>query len=284
MRKLLIALLLLPLLAACDRVPPGHVGILVNLLGGEKGVDTEELPVGRYWVGINEELYLFPTFQQNAEWTQDSREGSEVDEALYFQSKDGLEFSADVAVSYSFNPDMITEIFQTYRRGTDEITDVVVRNVVRDSLTKRSSSLSSEEIYGEGKVKLIDSVLADTRSSLESRGINIHTLSWMGKIRVPDLVETAINDKVSSNQKAQQRNNEIQTSIAEARKAEEAAKGEAAAIMAVAEARAKANRVLAESITPELVEYLKTEKWDGKLPTYTGGPTPMIQVPDLAQQ
>lgn len=29
--------------AACSYVPAGNVGVKVNLLGGEKGVDTEEL-------------------------------------------------------------------------------------------------------------------------------------------------------------------------------------------------------------------------------------------------
>ena len=47
------------------KVPAGNVGIKVYLLGGEKGVDAEQKGPGRYWIGWNEDLYLFPTYKQN---------------------------------------------------------------------------------------------------------------------------------------------------------------------------------------------------------------------------
>lgn len=48
----------------CSKVEAGHVGVKVYLLGRDKGVDSEVLGVGRYWIGWNEDLYLFPTYQQ----------------------------------------------------------------------------------------------------------------------------------------------------------------------------------------------------------------------------
>ena len=67
-KMMLIALLALTMVA-CSKAPAGHVGVKYYLLGGDKGVDSEELPPGRYWIGVNEELYLFPTFTQNYVWT-----------------------------------------------------------------------------------------------------------------------------------------------------------------------------------------------------------------------
>ena len=67
------------LLQACTKVPAGYKGIRVYLLGNKKGVDIEELGVGRYYIGINQELYLFPTFTQNYVWTQSVDEGSPED-------------------------------------------------------------------------------------------------------------------------------------------------------------------------------------------------------------
>ena len=43
------------------------------------------------------------------------------------------------------------------------------------------------------------------------------------------------------------------------------------AILGVATAQAKANQLLNASLTPTLVNYKAIEKWDGKLPTYSGG-------------
>jgi len=57
------------------------------------------------------------------------------------------------------------------------------------------------------------------------------------------------------------------------------AAGRAKAINAEAEAEARANTLLAQSITPTLVQYEITKKWDGKLPQFSGSSTPLIQLP-----
>ena len=115
MRKLIIILGAL-LLVSCSRVEPGYVGIKVNLLGGSKGVDTEVLGVGKYWIGMNERLYHFPTFQQNYVWTRDKKEGSLNDESIKFQTKEGMEVGADLGISYHVDRSKVSILFQKYRR------------------------------------------------------------------------------------------------------------------------------------------------------------------------
>jgi len=51
----------------------------------------------------------------------------------------------------------------------------------------------------------------------------------------------------------------------------EKAKSESQAILLKAESQAKANRLLNESITPEILEFNKINRWNGKLPTTTLG-------------
>lgn len=46
LKVLVLLLLVVVVTAGCSRVPPGHVGVKVYLLGGEKGVDTEDLGGG----------------------------------------------------------------------------------------------------------------------------------------------------------------------------------------------------------------------------------------------
>ena len=48
------------------------------------------------------------------------------------------------------------------------------------------------------------------------------------------------------------------------------AEAEAEVIRKKAQAQADANKLLSESLTPEVVEYEKIQKWDGKLPYATG--------------
>lgn len=266
-------------LAACSYVPAGNVGVKVNMLGGEKGVDTEVLGVGRYWIGINEELYLFPTFMQNYVWTAGVDEGSPNNESISFQTADGMTANADIGISYSIDPDKISIIFQTYRRGVEEITDTFLRNMVRDALVKQSSNKPIEYVYGAGKAELIAAVQADVTDQVGPLGIKIDKIYWIGEIRLPAVVLESINNKNAATQMAQQRQNEVAQAKAEADKKIEDARGVAESILRVAEAQAKANRLLADSLTNEFVQYQAITKWNGELPRMTGSAAvPFIDV------
>lgn len=266
-------------LAACSTVPAGHVGVKVYLLGGAKGVDSEELPVGRYWIGMNEQLYIFPTYMQNYVWTKDPREGSAQDESISFQTVEGMSANADVGISYSLDPTKINKIFQTYRRGVDEITDTFLRNMVRDALVKEASSKPIEYIYGAGKADLMTAVQTDVQKQVAGIGIKIDKIYWIGEIRLPQTVIDSINAKNAATQMAQQRQNEVAQARAEAEKKVAEAKGEADSILLKAKAQAEANRELSASITGDLVQYRALEKWDGVLPRMTGSSAvPFINV------
>jgi regulator of protease activity HflC (stomatin/prohibitin superfamily) len=257
-------------LAACSTVPAGNVGVKVYLLGGSKGVDSEELGVGRYWIGWNEELYIFPTFMQNYTWTKAPDATGTEDESLSFQTMDGMTANADVGISYSIDPNKVTKIFQTYRRGVAEITDTFLRNMVRDALVKNASNKPIEYVYGAGKADLISSVQKDVQNQVAEIGIKIEKIYWIGEIRLPETVIASINAKNAATQMAQQRQNEVAQATAEAQKRVAEAKGEAESVLLKAQAQAQANKELAASITPELVQYRALEKWDGVLPKMTG--------------
>jgi len=278
-RNVALAVLMLGSVAACSTVPAGHVGVKVFLLGGDKGVDSEELGVGRYWIGMNEELYIFPTFMQNYVWTKDPAEGSPNDESISFQTADGMTANADVGISYSIDPTKVTGIFQTYRRGVDEITDTFLRNMVRDALVKQASNKPIEYVYGAGKADLMASVQKDVASQVGPLGIKIDKIYWIGEIRLPQTVIESINAKNAATQMAQQRQNEVAQAKAEADKKIEDARGTAESILRVADAQAKANKLLAQSLTPEFVQYQAITKWDGILPKFTGSAAvPFIDV------
>jgi len=264
----------------CSRVPPGHVGIKVNLLGGEKGVDTKELGVGRYFIGINEQLYTFPTFAQNYVWTKDSREGSPDDESISFQTIEGMEVSGDFGIQYQINPTKVGVLFQKYRRGVEEITDIFLRNLVRDEINKLASKLKVEDIYGLGKESLMNELNQRCASNVVEQGVIIDKIYVIGTLRLPQAVVDSLNNKIAATQKAQMRENEIREAEAAAQKKIADAKGEADSLLMVAKAQAEANTILAKSLTPEFVQYQMVTKWNGALSQFSGGGmTPLIQLP-----
>jgi regulator of protease activity HflC (stomatin/prohibitin superfamily) len=268
----LLLILMVGLLTAtsCSKVPAGNVGVKFYLLGNSKGVDTEELQPGRYYIGMNEELYLFPTFTQNYVWTSDVTEGSENDESFNFQDVEGLELNADIGITYHIDPTKVSIIFQKYKRGINEITDVFLRNMVRDALVSASSQKNVEYIYGIGKTALLDEVQKNIKAECSPLGIEIDKLYWIGRIKVPDAVKKAIDAKIKATQTAQQMENELRGTEAQAKKKIAEAKGTAESVEIKAIAEAKANRLISASLSKELVEYVKVKRWDGKLPQVTG--------------
>lgn len=254
-------------MTSCQKVPAGNVGIKFYLLGSDKGVDYEELKPGRYWIGINEELYLFPTFTQNYTWESDSEEG---DKSFNFQDRDGLELNADIGITYHLNASNIDLLFQKYKKGIDEITDVFLRNMVRDALVTRSSKLGVEYIYGEGRAQLLDSVTYDVKSQCDSIGIVVDKIYWIGRIKLPEAVKGAIDSKIKATQVAQQRENELRETEAAAKKQIAQAEGSAKSLIIKADAEAYYNRTVSGSLTPQIVEMKRLEKWDGKYPVTYG--------------
>lgn len=282
LNNILIAALMVMSLTACDKVPVGNVGVKVYLLGGSKGVDVEELSPGRYWIGINEELFLFPTYTQNYTWTVEPDETGNEDESISFQTVEGLTVNADVGISYSITPDKVATIFQKYRKGINEITDIYLRNMVRDALVTAASTKPIASVYGAGKAELIQATEKHVRDQVQPLGINIERIYWTGNLRLPNSVTTAINEKISATQKAAQRENEVAQAKAEAEKVRVSAQGDADAKLLMAEAEAKAIRVKGEALAnnPKLIEWSAIEKWNGTLPQFTGGGAiPFINVP-----
>lgn len=262
----LFALFGLFAVSACEKIPAGHVGLKVSLYGSEKGVSVVELPPGRYFNGLSHEFFEFPTFTQNVTWEDDADDRG----AIVFQTREGLTTTVDLGIKYHLNPTMISDIFQTYRKGVNEITDVDVRNIVRNSMNRVASRYFIRDIYGAKKTEFLDAVITEVKLKTEPNGIIVEELFVVGTFFLPPEVYASINATQKAEQDALMRNNEIESSIAEAKKLVEEARGEAEAIRLRSEAEANANIEIARSISPVLIDYYRVQAWNGEMPRVTG--------------
>lgn len=261
------------MLSGCSKVPVGNVGVKVYLLGGDKGVDHEVLGAGKYYIGMNEELYLFPTFSQNYVWDK----AGTKDESLTFGTSEGLSIGADLGITYSIQPDKVAVVFQKYRKGVDEITEIYLRNMVRDALVTSASKRGVESIYGVGKADLIAEVEDTVRAQVKDIGIIVERVYWVGDLRLPDSVTKSINAKIQATQISMQRENEVKTAEAQAAIEVAQAKGQAEAKLTNARAEAESLRIQNAALheSRDILELrrievskLAAEKWNGVLPTH----------------
>jgi len=250
-----------------------------GLYGSSKGVQAQELGVGRYWIGYNQELYLFPTFTQTYTWTEAATEGR-AHESITFQSLEGLAINTDVGVTYHVVPDKVSLLFQKYRRTLEEITDTYIHNMIRDAFVEEASHLPIETIYGKGKSALVNAVQDRVQAQVKEIGIVIEKVYLVNTLRLPPAVESAINAKAAASQMAEQRQNELAQSQAEAQKEIAAAQGIAQSKLIVADAEAKAIKLKGDALkdNPALIQWSAVDKWDGKMPQVSGGATPFINL------
>lgn len=265
-------LFLLMLSTACSYsyVRPGNVGVLVNLRGSDKGVNHQIVGVGKYYIGANKELYQFPTYLQNYNYTKSANEGKPVDESFTFQDKQGMSINSDAGISYQFMSDKIDFIFQKFNKGPEEITNVFLRSVIRDSFNRAASTRSIEELYGPGKSTFINEVQADVQKQALAYGIKVDRLLLINELRLPKEISDAINAKNMADQKSQQAVNELKITQAEVAKTVAKAEGDARATIVKANADATAYKVVNSSLTPMLIEKMRIEKWRGDYPQVLG--------------
>lgn len=273
-----LSLILLSLvLGACTRIEPGHVGIKVNLSGDNRGVSDEQLVNGRVFFNpFTTVVYEFPTFTQRFAWL--SSDG----ESITFNSSEGAAIDTDVAFATAFKGEAVPQLFQDFRRSAGEIVDGWVRDQVRNCMNEVGSTMAAVTILGHGKTDFIKGINQCARGELESRGFTSIEISLIGEARTDDRVRQSIAQVIEATQKALRAEAEVRQAEAEANKVAASAdgerrkriaeaQGEADAILTRAKAQAEANRIVAQSVTKDLIQYESIRRWDGVLPRFTGG-------------
>ncbi|CTS23192.1 putative serine protease [Escherichia coli] len=141
---------------------------------------------------------------------------------------------------------------------------------------------TTDKFIDGGKSELLDAALKDIQEEMTPIGIQVISLSYVGKPEYPPTVIDSINAKVTANQKTLQREQEVKQREAEANMLRAEAAGQADAIRTKAQAEADAIRLRGEALrqNPGVMELEAINKWNGTLPQYmtSGANTPFIQV------
>lgn len=281
------ALLLIVLLSTCgyERIDSGHAGIKVELFGNDKGVqDIVLVNGGQFYNKWTQEVYEFPTNVQHKVWQM--QEG--LNEEFAVTTADGMTLKFDVGFDYQVIPQRVPDIFQKYRKQLPQITDEFLRTAVRNSYNDIAGRFISDTLLFKRNV-----YETEVKKNLELKlreDFTVNQLGITGEIRVPATMKTAIENKIKTNQEAQTVQNELNITKAQAKKQIAKAQGDSISLMVATNARALATRVEADadayynqkinqSLTSTLIEHNKVQTWDGKLPTYQGGGSPIMSMP-----
>jgi regulator of protease activity HflC (stomatin/prohibitin superfamily) len=272
----LIALIVLMPLTV-KYISPGHVGILIHRTGG--GVDPTPLGAGLHPRNpLLSDIVEYPTYMQTLVLTKSSNEGSATNDEINVNSVEGQPVSLDVSMSFQLDPAKVPQLYTTFRTDIESIQHTYVRQAIRQALQEVFGQEEIAEAIGPKKSEATNRVEKLLQDRLSPYGIEVKQFT-INELRAPNSVVEAINQKNVMQQQALTAQNELQKNEFQASGDSIKAAGHAKAILAEAEAQAKANRLLAESITPTLVQYEMTKRWNGQMPQVTGSSMPMISLP-----
>lgn len=153
----------------------------------------------------------------------------------------------------------VTKWHLRYRKTTEELEQSVILTEVKNAY-KDVAGLYETDSLINNRPAFEKEVEALLKERLSTRGFTFTNIQ--SSVKPNDVLQAAIDEKNTAVQNALKVENEKKAAIAEAEKVVAAAKG-----------KADANRILQQSITPELIQLKAVEKWDGKLPLSTGGNT-----------
>ena len=284
------ALVLILLIVGCvvclEKVPAGYVGVVYNMDGG---VDGEVLTQGWHLVSPTKKVTEYSIGIEQSYLTAEDKGDSPHDESFNIPTSDGKTVKVNLEFSYRFDEERVASTFVKFKGKSGEaIKDSFIKPKVVAWTQEVSANYPVTDIFGDKRTQINAELDVYLREKFDQYGIIIDTVNFTD-ISVDAETAAAIQKKVTAQQELELANIEAQTAKIQAEKEKEVAQiqaekniieAEAAAevVRIEAEAEAEANREIAASLTAELIEKIKYEQWDGKMPTVTGGATPIISI------
>ena len=255
-------------------IPAGYVGVVYSMNGG---VEDEVLTQGVHLVSPTKNVKEFTVGNEQIVLSKDSREGSEGDDSFLVSTADNANISISFQMSYRFMQDRVTETYSKFR-GMDgeQIVNSRARTVLKAKISEVTTDYTMMDIYSGNRGLINEEITKFLQNEFsEEFGIEVIDASIID-VHPDAQLQKTINDRVTAMQKKQQAEAEQETIRVQNETKLMEAEAEAKAKLIEAQAEADANRVIAESITPELIEMKEAEARDKHGWVTVMGGTPVV--------
>jgi regulator of protease activity HflC (stomatin/prohibitin superfamily) len=233
------------------KVAPGTVGVVTHF----GAVQDEILPEG---------LHLVTPIKTNV--VPMTVRVQKFEDVATASSKDLQNVTTKVALNFYLSKEKTNIIFQelgpNYHR-------TIIEPTIQESLKSVTAQFNAEQLITKrSDVKQL--MFEMIRERLERSNIIVTDFSIIDFSFTIDF-NKAIEEKQIAEQRALRAKNDLNRVKIEAQQAKEKAKGEADAQLELARSEAESQRLIKESLTPDIVQLRAIQKWDGKAPLVISG-------------
>ena len=294
----IIMILALVLCFFCtEKIPAGYVGVVYNMNGGIEG---ETLSQGFKIVAPTKKVTLYSVGLEQSYLSSEKVGDSKEDESFKIPTSDGKTVTVNLEFSYMFDPERGAETVTLFKGMSGaEIKDTFIKPKVRAWTQEVSANYPVTDIFGDKRSQINEDLDVHLKEKFDEYGIIIDTVNFTD-ISVDPETQAAIQKKVNAQQELELANIEAQTAKIQANKDREvarvqaekdkevagikaeqkiiAAEADAEALRIASEAEAAANKEIAASLTPSLIEKIKYEQWNGVMPSVQGADGIIVDI------
>lgn len=241
--------------ASITIVPAGNTGVVLTF-----GKVSDRI--------LTEGLSLKAPFVQNVKIINNKIQVIEIEANAV--SKDLQTVSSSIAVNYRVGYESSASIYKNIGSNYESI---ILLPAVKESVKAVTAKYTAEQLITK-RNQVGDEIKEALESKVNEYGVviekfNIVNFDFSAEFNAAIEAKQVAEQNLIKTQTEQQQ--EIVIAEAEAQKKIIAAEADAKAIKKKADAQAEANETISKSLSGNLIEYEKVQKWDGELPVATGG-------------
>ena len=252
-----------------ERVPVGYVGVVYSAAG----VEDQTLSQGWHILSPLKKVSRFPISQQQIVFSDDPADYNDKkhDDWSIDAPADGGTVKINLTVNYNFMPDRVVDLYSRFNGMDGEsLVESRIQNSIIAYVKEVTPRFSVMDIYSDKKAEVNQAITDYLNEKLSSEyGINVVS-ALVIDVELDDTLLQKVQAKEQAKQDAEIAELEKQTAMAQAEtdkvKAQAAAdvdliqaQADADAAKIAADAEAAANQSIAQSITPELIQYLEAQ-------------------------
>lgn len=241
------------------RVGQGEVGVVYSM---KDGVQEETLSPGMHFVGPFDKMKCYPVSQQQLVLSNNPSDYNEKEHADWHVDApaNGGMVSLNMTVNYNFLPNKVTSLYEKFN-GMDR--EQIVENMVQNSIVAYTKEVTPQfsvmDIYSTKRSEVSQAITEYLNSKLQSEyGINVAS-ALIIDVQLDDALKEKVQAKEQAKQDAEKAELDKQTAIAQAETDKVKAESAAAVAIEKAKGQAESNRLVSESLTPELIQMKEAE-------------------------
>ena len=241
-----------------ERVHTGYVGVVYSA----KGVEQQTISQGWHFMSPLKHVSEFPITQQRVVFSNSPSDYGTKEHADWHidAPANGGTIAINLTVNYNFLPEHVIELYTKFGGMDGEsLMESKIQNDIIAYVKEVTPQFSVMQIYSDDRAGVNTAITNYLNEKLTAEyGINVSS-ALIVDAQPDDTLMQKIRAKEQAKQDAEIAELNKQTALAQAETDKVKAQTEADVKMIEAQAEADANKVLSESITPELIQMKEAE-------------------------